>query len=169
MNTWWLRTQETRPRTPQVWRSCLETFPCTISQLHSIALSYKVKNGLSELLLGHTQPSRRLLANLKTWTSDSNQDIYCLPYLQHSVATSHPCSLSESGYPFCSSVSVPAAESFDVGKYTCSHAISSHYPRPRNDTAKKEVYVYVNGKQISKLSLNLIQIVPLQKVLKSCP
>lgn len=90
-------------------------------------------------------------------TSDSHpEDIYlliavcysCLPHLQHSEAATDPCSLSESGYPFCSSVSVPAAESFDVGKYTCSHAISSHYPRPQNDTAKEEVYVYVKGKQI---------------------
>ena len=89
-------------------------------------------------------------------TTDSNpEDIStliaicysCLLPLQHSEAATDPCSLSESGYPFCSSVSVPSAESFDVGKYSCSHAISSHYPRSKNDTAKEEVYVYVRGVQ----------------------
>ena len=78
-----------------------------------------------------------------------------LPNLQHSMAATDPCSLSESGYPFCSSVSVPAAESFDVGKYTCSHAISSHYPRPINDTVKEDVYVYVKGKDVLKTELYL--------------
>ena len=71
------------------------------------------------------------------------------------MAATDPCSLSESGYPFCSSVSVPAAESFDVGKYTCSHAISSHYPRPINDTVKEDVYVYVKGKDVLKTELYL--------------
>ena len=87
----------------------------------------------------------------------------CLPHSQHSEVATDPCSLSESGYPFCSSVSVPAAESFDVGKYICSHTISSHYPGAKNDSAKEEVYVYVKGKQILEPSLNLVRIVLVQK------
>ena len=67
--------------------------------------------------------------------------------LQYSGAATDPCSRSESGYPFCSSISVKAAEGFDVGMYTCSHAISPHYPGPKNDTAQEEVYVYVRGVQ----------------------
>ena len=80
---------------------------------------------------------------------------YCAAFLQYSGAATDPCSRSESGYPFCSSISVKAAEGFDVGMYTCSHAISPHYPGPKNDTAQEEVYVYVKGVHFLRLIKHL--------------